>query len=162
MLLNKNCFVFIQIMQRRRREDGLQNFAGISKMSAPKCQRGSSFVVGNIFFVVCQLTRWLPRFCSPLAPQDGPRGSVSAGSDSRTSPRFAARRLLGSAPQGLSPCRYGDGFQRRAFHLLLSPCQPGLVSNGKSHLGHGSFRHGAQSSRRTTYGSYGVAANGLT
>jgi hypothetical protein len=21
-----------------------------------------------------------------------------------------------------------------AFHLLLSPCQPGLVSNGKSHL----------------------------
>jgi hypothetical protein len=24
-----------------------------------------------------------------------------------------------------------------AFHLLLSPCQPGLVSNGKSHLGHG-------------------------
>jgi hypothetical protein len=24
-----------------------------------------------------------------------------------------------------------------AFHLLLSPCQPGLVSNGKSrHLGH--------------------------
>ncbi|EFX85935.1 hypothetical protein DAPPUDRAFT_237368 [Daphnia pulex] len=30
---------------------------------------------------------------------------------------------------------------RRAFHLLL--CQPGLVSHGKSHLGHGSFRHGA-------------------
>ncbi|EFX82652.1 hypothetical protein DAPPUDRAFT_101321 [Daphnia pulex] len=26
-----------------------------------------------------------------------------------------------------------------AFHLLPSPCQPGLVSNGKSHLGHGSF-----------------------
>ncbi len=34
-----------------------------------------------------------------------------------------------------------------AFQLLLSPCQPGLVSNGKSHLGHRSFRRGAQSSR---------------
>jgi hypothetical protein len=27
--------------------------------------------------------------------------------------------------------------------IRLSPCQPGLVSNGKSHCGHGSFRRGS-------------------
>jgi hypothetical protein len=31
---DSNCFVFIQVMQRRRREDGHQNISGISKMSA--------------------------------------------------------------------------------------------------------------------------------
>jgi hypothetical protein len=42
-----------------------------------------------------------------------------------------------------------------AFHLLLSPCHPGLVSNGKSHFGHGSFRRGASSrERHTTYRLY--------
>jgi hypothetical protein len=34
MSLNKNCFLFIQVMQRKRREDGHKNVAGISKMSA--------------------------------------------------------------------------------------------------------------------------------
>ena len=39
------------------------------------------------------------------------------------------------APQGLPPFRCGDGLQMRARYLLLpSPCQPGLVSNGKSLL----------------------------
>jgi hypothetical protein len=32
--LNNTCLVFIQVIQRRRREDELQNIAGISKMSA--------------------------------------------------------------------------------------------------------------------------------
>ncbi len=58
MQLNKNCFAFIQVMQRRRREDGHQNIAGISKMSAR-----SSFVVGNIFFV-CVLVN--PLAATPL------------------------------------------------------------------------------------------------
>jgi hypothetical protein len=34
MSLNNNCFVFIQVMQRKRREDGHQNVTGITKMSA--------------------------------------------------------------------------------------------------------------------------------
>jgi hypothetical protein len=33
MSLNKNCFLLIQVMQKKRREDGHQNVAGISKMS---------------------------------------------------------------------------------------------------------------------------------
>jgi hypothetical protein len=34
------------------------------------------------------------------------------------------------------------GAVRVVHQLLPSPCQPGLVSNGKSHLGRGSLGHG--------------------
>ncbi len=134
---------------------------------SPKCQRGSSFVVGNIF-CVCVLVN--PLAATPLF-----------------SPSFLARAALFGlvvymprartvAPAQISPQGACQAMHHRdfplvdmvmdsrgcAFHLLLSPCQPGLVSNGKSLLDHGSFRRDAQSSRRTTYGLYGVAANGLT
>jgi hypothetical protein len=51
----------------------------------------------------------------------------------------------------------------RARYLLLpSPCQPGLVSNGKSHLGRWILRTRQVESRIATYKLHGVAANGLT
>ena len=78
--------------------------------------------------------------------------SLSVGCHAFVSPMlacFAERRVL-CAPQGLPPCRCGDGLQMRARYLLLpSPCQPGLVSNGKSHLSRGSFGHDTQRSQQS-------------
>ncbi|EFX82167.1 hypothetical protein DAPPUDRAFT_101612 [Daphnia pulex] len=53
------------------------------------------------------------------------RGFHAAGSESRQ-----AQNL----PQGKPVIR----------QCTIPPCQPGLVSNGKSHFGHGSFRRGSQ------------------
>jgi hypothetical protein len=122
MSVNKNCFLFIQVMQRKRREDGHQNVAGISK-----CQRGSSFVVGNMYVFVNPLSAtplFSPSSLARVACAVRPRGFHAAGSESRTSPKFAARRLL----QGNAP--------------VVPPFQHGLVNNGKFHLGHRSFRRG--------------------
>ncbi len=96
---------------------------------SPKCQRGSSFVVGNMFvFVLVNPLSATPLFSPSSLARAAcavrPRGFHAAGSESRTSLKFAVRRLLGNAP-------------------VVPPFQHGLVSNGKSLLGHGSFRRGA-------------------
>ena len=95
-------------------------------------------------YVFCQFTRWLPRLCFPYVS-------------------LLRRKARLVCTIGTSPCRCGDWLQMRARYLLLpSSCQPGLVSNGKSHFGRGSFGHDVQRVERATYGLYGVAANGLT
>jgi hypothetical protein len=107
MSLNKNCFLFIQVMHRKHREDGNQT----SPVSL-KCPRGSSFVVGNMFVLVNPLTA-TSMFSPARAARS--RGLHVSGSESRQ-----AQNL----PQGAC---------YKAMHIV-PPCQPRLVSNGKSHL----------------------------
>ncbi len=84
-------------------------------------------------YVFCQFIRWLPRLCSPMLACS------------------AERRVL-VCTIGTSPLSTRWWFQMRArYSLLPSSCQSGLVSNGKSHLGHGSFGHGEQEVERATY-----------
>jgi hypothetical protein len=45
---------------------------------------------------------------------------------------------------------------------VVPPCQPGLVSNGKSHLVMDPSDMVRREVERTTYGLYGVAGNGST
>jgi hypothetical protein len=87
------------------------------------CQRGSSFVVGNVFVLVNPLAA-TPLFSPARAALFGlvvykPRGR-----------KVAKPKICRKAPV-IRQC------------TIVPPCQPGLVSNGKSHLGHGSFRPGA-------------------
>jgi hypothetical protein len=49
MSLNQNCFLFIQVIQRKRHNTKTSPIS-------PKCQRGSSFVVGNIVVLVNPLS----------------------------------------------------------------------------------------------------------
>jgi hypothetical protein len=47
MSLNKNCFLFIQVMR-----GNVEKMDTKTSPVSPKCQRGSSFVVGNMFVLV--------------------------------------------------------------------------------------------------------------
>ena len=134
MSLNKNCFLFIQVMR-----GNVEKMDTKTSPVSPKCQRGSSFVVGNklICLCQCQLTRCMPHLCFLLAPQHGSRCSVSwftsRGVGESPSPKLAARRLF-------QAMHHSSPFSART-------CQQWQVP-----LGHGSFRRGAQISREQPTG----------
>ena len=118
----------------------------ITSPVSPKFQRGSSFVVGNVFVFVNPLSA-TPLFSPSSLARAALFGLVVF------MPRGRTVAPAPDSPQGACQAMHHRDFplvdtvmdsRGCAFHLLLSPCQPGLVSNGKSHLGHGSFRHGAQ------------------
>jgi hypothetical protein len=56
MQLNNNCFVVIQVMQRRRREDGHQTISVISKMSARIIRDHHLLLVIFVFVLVNPLS----------------------------------------------------------------------------------------------------------
>jgi hypothetical protein len=75
---------------------------------SPNCQRGSSFVVGNMFVLVLVN----PLSATPLSSPSSlvraacavrSRGFHAAGLESLTSPKLAARRLIRQCTIGTSP-----------------------------------------------------------
>jgi hypothetical protein len=115
MSLNKNCFLFIQVMQRNNLEKMDIKTSPVSL----KCQRGSLFVVGNIFvLVLVNLSAATPLF-SPSSPA-----------------RAALFGLVVYKPRGRKVakpkiCRKAPVIRQCT---IVPPCHPELVSNGKSHL----------------------------
>jgi hypothetical protein len=115
---------------------------------SPKCWRRSSFVVGNMFvFVLVNPLSATPLFSPSSLARAAcavrPRGFHAAGSESRTSPKSAARRLLGNAPY--FPLFSTDLSAMASPTLVIDPSDVA--------------RRVVES---TTHGLYGVAANGLT
>ncbi len=110
-----------------------------------------------LFLVICLFVCVNPLAATPLfspvlAPQHGPTLSglmvyMPWGRAVVPAPDFAERPCQAMHHRDFPLVDTVTDSRGCAFHLLPSPCQPGLVSNGKSHFGHGSLRRGAQSSR---------------
>ncbi|EFX68495.1 hypothetical protein DAPPUDRAFT_260070 [Daphnia pulex] len=109
-------------MQRRRSEDGHQKVAVNPLAATPLFPHVSSVARAALFGLVV----YFPRGWTVAPAPDSPKGSVR-------------QCTIGTSDFLVDTVMDSRGC---AFHLLLSPCQPGLVSDGKSHLGHDSFRRG--------------------
>jgi hypothetical protein len=106
---------------------------------SPKCQRGSSFVVGNMFVsVLVNPLAATPLFSSSSLARVALFGLVVYKPRVRrvAKPKTCRKApVSGNAPP-LPPCRYGDG--PSPVTVSARTCQQWQVP-----LGHGSFRRGA-------------------
>ncbi len=86
----------------------LENGNGQSRLTPRLVINVDHHIVGIIAFVLVNPLSATPLFSPSSLARAAcavrSRGFHAAGSESRTSPKFAARRLLGNAPQGLPRC----------------------------------------------------------